>query len=138
MPWSSTQNVFALVGRILLAFLFVPAGISKISGFTGAVGYAASMGMPLPSVAVGIGLLIELVGGFALLLGWGTRWAALALAFFTLLASFFFHAYWSLPADQVGMQQLLFGKNVALTGGLLAFAAFGAGAFSVDGRRRAL
>lgn len=132
MPWSSTQNVFALVGRILLAFLFVPAGISKISGFTGAVGYAASMGMPLPSVAVGIGLLIELVGGLALLLGWGTRWAALALAFFTLVASFFFHAYWSLPADQVGMQQLLFVKNVALTGGLLAFAAFGAGAFSID------
>lgn len=138
MLWNSTQNVFALVGRVLMSFLFIPAGISKISGFAGAVGYAASVGMPLPAVGVGIALLIELVGGIALLLGWNTRWAALLLAFFTLVASFFFHAYWGLPADQAGMQQLLFNKNVAVVGGLLAFAAFGAGAFSVDGRRRTL
>lgn len=138
MMWNSSQNVFALVGRILMAFLFIPAGFGKISGFAGAVGYVGAMGMPMPTVAVGIGLLIELVGGVALLLGWGTRWAALVLAFFTLVASFFFHAYWGLPADQAGMQQLLFNKNVAVVGGLLAFAAFGAGAFSVDGRRRTL
>ncbi|MEG2046416.1 MAG: DoxX family protein [Comamonas sp.] len=138
MLWNSTQNVFALVGRVLMSFLFIPAGISKIGGFAGAVGYASSVGMPLPEVGVGIGLLIELVGGIALLLGWNTRWAALVLAFFTLVASFFFHAYWGLPADQAGMQQLLFNKNVAVVGGLLAFAAFGAGAFSVDGRRRTL
>jgi putative oxidoreductase len=94
MMWNSSQNVFALVGRILMAFLFIPAGFGKISGFAGAVGYAGAMGMPMPTVAVGIGLLIELVGGVALLLGWGTRWAALVLAFFTLVASFFFHAYW--------------------------------------------
>ena len=138
MLWNSTQNVFALVGRVLMSFLFIPAGISKIGGFAGAVGYASSVGMPLPAVGVGIALLIELVGGIALLLGWNTRWAALLLAFFTLVASFFFHAYWGLPADQAGMQQLLFNKNVAVVGGLLAFAAFGAGAFSVDGRRRTL
>lgn len=136
--WSSTQNVFALVGRLLMAFLFIPAGWGKISGFAGAVGYASSVDMPAPSLAVGVGLAIELLGGLALLLGWNTRWAALLLAFFTLVASFFFHAYWGLPADQASMQHLLFNKNVAVVGGLLAFAAFGPGAFSVDGRRRAL
>lgn len=91
--------------------------------------------MPMPTVAVAVGLLIELLGGLALLFGFGTRIAALALAVFTLAASFFFHAYWALPADQQMMQQLLFFKNVAVTGGLLAFAAFGAGAWSVDGAR---
>lgn len=134
--WSSTQNVLALVGRVLMAYLFLPAAFGKITGFSGAVGYASSVGMPMATAGVAVALLVELLGGLALLLGWGTRWAALALAFFTFVASFFFHAYWGVPADQAQMQQLLFTKNVAIAGGLLAFAAFGAGAFSVDARRR--
>lgn len=133
--FATLQNSLALVGRILIALLFIPAGFGKISGFAGTVGYATSVGMPMPTVAVAVGLLIELLGGLALLFGFGTRIAALALAVFTLAASFFFHAYWALPADQQMMQQLLFFKNVAVTGGLLAFAAFGAGAWSVDGAR---
>ncbi|ABM42162.1 MULTISPECIES: DoxX family protein [Diaphorobacter] len=133
--FATLQNPLALVGRILIALLFIPAGFGKISGFAGTVGYATSVGMPMPTVAVAVGLLIELLGGLALLFGFGARIAALALAVFTLAASFFFHAYWALPADQQMMQQLLFFKNVAVTGGLLAFAAFGAGAWSVDGAR---
>lgn len=133
--FATLQNPLALVGRILIALLFIPAGFGKISGFAGTVGYATSVGMPMPTVAVAVGLLIELLGGLGLLFGFGTRIAALALAVFTLAASFFFHAYWALPADQQMMQQLLFFKNVAVTGGLLAFAAFGAGAWSVDGAR---
>jgi len=133
--FATLQNPLALVGRILIALLFIPAGFGKISGFAGTVGYATSVGMSMPTVAVAVGLLIELLGGLALLFGFGTRIAALALAVFTLAASFFFHAYWALPADQQMMQQLLFFKNVAVTGGLLAFAAFGAGAWSVDGAR---
>lgn len=133
--FATLQNPLALVGRILIALLFIPAGFGKISGFAGTVAYATSVRMPMPTVAVAVGLLIELLGGLALLFGFGTRIAALALAVFTLAASFFFHAYWALPADQQMMQQLLFFKNVAVTGGLLAFAAFGAGAWSVDGAR---
>ena len=136
MPWNSTQNVFALVGRILMSFLFIPAGFGKIGGFAGAVGYAASAGMPMPEIAVGIGLCVEILGGLAILLGWGTRYAALLLAFFTLVASFFFHAYWSVPAEARMVTQLLFNKNIAIVGGLLAFAAFGAGAWSLDAKRR--
>jgi len=71
----------------------------------------------------------------ALIAGFGTRWAALALAVFTLVASFFFHAFWSVPADHQFMQQLLFFKNIAVTGGLLTLAAWGAGAWSLDARR---
>lgn len=134
--FTALQNPLALAGRILLALLFVPAGYGKIAGFSGTVGYAASIGMPLPSVGVAIGLAIELLGGLALLIGWGTRWAALALAVFTLAASFVFHAYWSLPEAQQATQQLMLFKNLAITGGLLAFAAFGAGAWSVEGTRR--
>lgn len=135
--FTALQNPLALAGRILLAVLFVPAGIGKITGFAGTVGYATAMGMPMPSVGVAVGLAIELFGGLALLLGFGTRIAAVALAVFTLVASFIFHAYWAQPADAQMMQQLLFFKNIAVTGGLLAFAAFGAGAWSVDAARTA-
>ncbi|HEY4665167.1 MAG TPA: DoxX family protein [Comamonas sp.] len=130
----SLTNTLALLGRVLMAWLFIPAGFSKIAGFNGAVGYAASAGLPMPEIGVAIGLLIELIGGVFLLIGFMTRPAAVLLALFTLVASFFFHAYWTLPADQASMQQLLFNKNIAVIGGLLGFAAFGAGALSVDAK----
>lgn len=131
------QDTLALVGRILLAWLFIPAGFGKIAGFAGAVGYATAAGLPLPQVGVAIGLLIELVGGIMILVGFKTRWAALALALFTIVAAFFFHNYWAMPEAQQAMQKISFNKNVGITGGLLVLAAFGAGALSLDGRRRA-
>ena len=128
-------NALDLAGRLLLVALFLPAGIGKLTGFAGTVGYISSVGLPLPSVAAALAAVVEIGGALALLLGFGTRIAALALAGFTLVASFFFHAYWAVPADQAFMQQLLFFKNIAVTGGLLAFAAHGAGAWSVDARK---
>lgn len=133
--FTSLQNPLALASRLLLAALFLPAGIGKLTGFAGTVGYITSVGLPMPTVAAALAAAVEVLGSLALIFGLGTRFAALALACFTLVASFFFHAYWSLPVDKQMMQQLLFFKNVAVTGGLLAFAAFGAGAWSVDGAR---
>jgi len=130
------RNPLALAGRLLVAWLFIPAGFAKIGGFAGTVGYATAMGLPLPSVSVAIGLAIELFGGIAILVGWRTRIAAALLALFTLVAAFYFHAWWNLPADQQMMQQLMFNKNMGITGGLLCLAAWGAGAFSLDARRR--
>lgn len=132
---NALQNPLALIGRVLLAILFVPAGFSKIGGFAGTVGYATAMGLPAPTVGVAAALVIELFGGLALLIGWRTRIAALALAVFTLVASFYFHAFWAVPAEQQMVQQLMFFKNIAVVGGLLAFAAFGAGGFSIDAKR---
>ena len=131
------QNPLALAGRLLLALLFLPAGIGKLTGFAGTVGYIASVGLPMPQVAASVALIVEIVGGFALIAGFGTRIAALVLALFTLTASFFFHNYWAVPADQQFMQQLLFFKNIAVVGGLLTLAAWGAGAWSIDARQHA-
>ena len=132
---SSLQNPLALVGRLLLALLFLPAGISKIGGFAGTAGYIASKGLPFPTLAAAIAIIVEVAGGLALIAGFGTRWAALALAGFTLVATFFFHNYWGVPADQAMVQQLMFFKNIAVVGGLLVLAAHGAGAWSLDARR---
>ena len=135
--FANLQKPLSLAARLLLAALFIPAGLSKIGGFAGTAGYIGSVGLPFPELGAVIAIVVEVGAGIALLLGFGTRWAALALALFTLVASFFFHAYWALPAEQQMMQQLMFMKNIAVTGGLLALAAFGAGSWSVDARRTA-
>lgn len=134
---STIQDSAALAGRLLLAALFLPAGLGKVTGFEGTVGYIASAGLPMASVAAALAAFVEIAGSIALIVGVGTRWAALVLAAFTLVASFFFHAYWSVPADQQMVQQLLFMKNIGVVGGLLTVFAWGAGAWSVDARRAA-
>ena len=134
---TTLQNPLTLIGRLLLALLFLPAGISKIGGFAGTVGYIGSKGLPMAEVGAVIAILVEVGGALALIAGFGTRFAALALAAFTLVATFFFHNFWGVPADQAMMQQLMFYKNIAVVGGLLVLAAYGAGAWSVDARRQA-
>ncbi len=134
MNFAKQQDLFALVGRILLAVLFVPAGFGKIAGFAGTAGYIASVGLPLPQLGAAIAIIVELGLGLLLLLGYRARLAALVLAVFTVVAGVFFHNYWAAPADQVMMQQINFFKNLAIAGGLLAFTAFGAGRFSLDAR----
>ena len=135
--FTTLQNPLALVGRLLLALLFLPAGIMKIGGFAGTAGYIGSKGLPLPELGTMIAIIVEVGGGLALIAGFGTRMAALALAVFTLVATFVFHNFWGVPADQAMMQQLMFYKNIAVVGGLLVLAAHGAGAWSLDARRNA-
>lgn len=132
---NSMQNPLSLIGRVLLAIMFLLAGISKVGGFAGTAGYIASKGLPMPDVLTAITIAVEIGCGLALIAGYCTRWAALILAGFTLVASVIFHNYWDLPAAQQMTQQLMFMKNIAITGGLLTLAAWGAGAWSVDAKR---
>ena len=126
------RDLLALAGRLLVAYLFIPAGFAKLMGFAGTVGYIKSVGLPLPEVAAAIAIVVELGAGIALLLGYKTRIAAIVLAVFTLVASFFFHAYWAAPEAMKMVATLLFTKNIAIVGGLLTLAAFGPGRLSID------
>ena len=133
--FNALQNPLALAGRALLALLFVPAGFAKIAGFADTSGYIASKGVPLPEFSVAIAIAVELGLGL-LLVGWQTRWAALGIAVFTAVITFIFHNYWAVPAEQMMQQQQAFFKNIAIVGGLLLVVAFGAGAWSFDGKRQ--
>jgi putative oxidoreductase len=131
------QSALNLIGRILIVALFLPAGLSKLAGFEGTLGYFASLGIPAPTFALAATIVIEIVGGIALLVGFKTRLAAIILAIFTLAAAVIGHAFWAAPADAAFIAQLLFFKNIAVMGGLLVLASAGAGSFSIDGRKEA-
>lgn len=134
--FTSLQNPLSLLGRALIALLFIPAGFAKIGGFASTVGYIASKGVPMPEVAAALAIGIELGLGVLLLVGFQTRWVALGIALFTLVITFIFHNYWAVPAAQMMMQQQAFFKNIAVIGGLLTIAAWGPGAWSLDGNRK--
>lgn len=136
-PSVQTQNLLSLAGRALIALLFIPGGFGKIGGFAGTVGYIASKGVPFPEVCAAIAIAVELGLGLLLLVGFQARWAALGIAIFTAVITFIFHNYWAMPPEMVMMQKQAFFKNIAVVGGLLTIVAFGAGGWSIDGRRKA-
>ena len=118
-------NSLSLLGRIGLSVIFIFSGFGKIAAYAGTQQYMQSAGVPgalLPLV-----IALELGGGLAVLFGLFTRWAAIALALFSVVSALLFHANFS---DQ--MQSINFMKNVAMAGGFLVLAANGAGAFSID------
>ena len=121
-----------LVGRIGLSAIFIMGGWSKITGFAGMVAYAASMGVPFAELAIVIAIVVELIGGLMLLVGYKTKWAALAIAVFLVPVTFIFHGNF---ADQT--QMMAFMKNFAIFGGMLYVAAAGAGRYSLDEKKKA-
>ncbi|MDA7417974.1 DoxX family protein [Xenophilus arseniciresistens] len=127
-----TQDGAALIGRVLLALLFVPAGWSKLMGFAGTAGYFTKIGVPLPEVAVVVAVVVELIVALLFLVGFKTRLMAIILAVFTVATAFLGHAFWNVPPEMLVAQKTSFFKNLAIAGGFLAFFAFGAGRFSID------
>lgn len=133
------QQYGPLIGRLLLANIFLVSGFKKIAGFAGSAGYMAST-MPAldPSVVnvlLGLTILIEVGGGLMMLLGWQARSAAFAVFLWMIPVTIIFHAYWGLPPEAVQMQFIQFQKNLAIMGGLLYIVAFGSGPYSL-GRDR--
>jgi putative oxidoreductase len=126
---NNMNNVVTLVARILLAHMFLISGIGKLgAGYAGTQGYMTSMGIPgalLPLV-----IALEIGGGIALVVGFLTRWAALALAAFCIVSALLFHFNFG---DQA--QMINFMKNFSIAGGMLMLFVHGPGAFSVDAKR---
>ena len=122
--------IFSLGGRVMIALIFVLSVLSKISAIEGTQGYMEAMG--LQGILIYPTILFETGAALAIIAGYQTRIVALLLAGFTLLTAFIFH-------NQLGdqMQFLMFMKNIAIAGGFLFLARFGAGELSIDNRRSA-
>lgn len=119
------EKASVLLARVLLAHIFILAGINKITSFSGTQQYMESMGVA-GELLVPV-IILEIGAGILLVAGWFTRWAAIALAVFCVATAAFFHTNF---ADQT--QMIMFMKNIAMTGGLIMLAVHGAGAWSID------
>jgi putative oxidoreductase len=117
-----------LAGRVLLAVMFIHSGIGKIFGYGGTAEHMTQNGVP--AMLLPLVILTELGGGLCVLLGLWTRYAAIALAGFCVLAALFFHYQ---PDDM--MQMINFMKNITIAGGFLVLAGAGPGALALDNRR---
>jgi putative oxidoreductase len=118
-----------LVARLLLAHIFLLSGLSKLgTGYAATQGYMKAMGTP--EILLPLVIALEIGGSLALIVGFFTRWAALAIAGFCVVSAVIFHRNFG---DQI--QMIMFMKNFAMAGGLLLLYVHGAGAFSVDAKR---
>jgi putative oxidoreductase len=126
---NGNQAVLALIGRVVLAAVFILSGVSKLGAASGVQGYIASVGVPAPLLGYIIALIVEIGGGALLLVGYRTKPVAGVLAAFCVVAAVLFHRA---LGDQ--NQLIHFMKNLAMAGGLLQIVAFGAGRISLDNR----
>ncbi|WP_214474849.1 DoxX family protein [Mesorhizobium sp. dw_380] len=130
-----TRNALLLVSRLLLAVLFVPSGFQALANIAGTTSYFTDLGLPLPGLAAWGTGLFELIAGLLILVGFQTRIVALLLAAFCIAAGYIGHHGQGVGDVTLAFlhQQMLM-KDIAISGGFLALAMAGAGAWSADGR----
>jgi putative oxidoreductase len=126
-----SHDAFALIGRILIAILFIFSGVGKLAASGATIGYITYVGFPAPITSFVIATALELVGGLLLVVGYQTRLVATLLAAYSIATALVFHHTFG---DQ--NQMFHFMKNLAIAGGLIQVLAFGANAYSFDGRRQ--
>jgi len=122
------------LGRLLLALVFVYAGIRKLGAVAATVATMEKHGIPHADMLVWGAIALELGGGLALMLGFLTRLAALALFLYTLVLAIIFHPYWTFAGEAFGLERASFYGHLSMMGGMLFVVAFGAGPFSIDSR----
>jgi putative oxidoreductase len=132
--FENQKDVIVLVARILLMVLFVLFGWSKLTGFAGTVAYMTSTGAPVPALSAVIAVVMELVVGVALLVGFFTRPLALLLAVYTLGTAIIGHHYWNMTGAMQYDNMIHFYKNIGIIGGLLLLCVTGPGKYSFDRR----
>ncbi|MCI0420567.1 MAG: DoxX family protein [Acidobacteria bacterium] len=129
---TAMQPLGLLIGRVLLALIFILSGFGKITSFAASASYMASKGLPMPELLLLPTILIELGGGLLIAIGYKARWAALAIFLFLIPTTLIFHNFWAVEAEQVRVQMIQFQKNLAIMGGMLYIVFTGAGRYSLD------
>ncbi|MGN2250519.1 DoxX family protein [Frateuria sp. GZRe14] len=132
--FDKVSNEVILLARILLVVLFVLFGWSKLTDFPGTVGYMASQGLPVPTLAAAVVVLMEFFVGLAIVLGFCTRPLALLLALYTLGTALIGHHYWTMEGADRMANMINFYKNISIIGGLLLLCITGPGKYSIDRR----
>ena len=128
-----SKSYAPLLGRILLAFIFLQSGFDKVLNYGKTINLMAARGIPEPQILLAMALAALFIGGIMILVGWKARWGALALILFMIPATLYFHGYWTYPQPLQLNQFHHFVKNLAIIGALFMILGMGSGALSVDG-----
>jgi putative oxidoreductase len=120
-----------VVGRFLIALIFLLSGFSKIGGFAQTAGFMASKGLPMAEALLVITIVIEIGAALMLIVGWQARLGAAALFLWMIPVTLVFHGFWAAPAAQQQIEMAMFLKNLAMMGALLYIMAYGSGRYSV-------
>lgn len=139
MVLSDTMRCWvALIGRLLLALIFVLSGINKLMNFSGTAEMMAGKGLPMANVLLVISIAIELGGGLLLASGWYARYAALALFLFIIPVTLVFHPFWQFAADSMEhtINMIMFLKNLAIMGGMALVVAYAPGSCGIGCSRK--
>ncbi len=129
------KNYGPLIGRILIALIFLKSGFEKITGFSAVAGFMAKVGMPASEFLLVGSIVFEIAGGLMVLLGWHARWGALLLVIFMIPATLIFHNFWAVEAAEYTNQVNHFMKNVSILGALVFIMGMGSGPLSITRAR---
>jgi len=132
---NTSESIVPLAGRLLISTIFIFSGLNKLGAHAAMAGFAASKGLPAAGLAIWLAAAVEILGGLAILLGFHARIGAWVLFLFLIPTSVVFHNFWAMQGMEKMDNQGHFFKNVAIMGGLLFVATFGAGAYSIDAAR---
>jgi putative oxidoreductase len=132
VPQVAARPTTALIGRVFLATIFLISGVTKFVDLESSISSAAAVGLPWPEGLIPLGAVVEVLGGLSILFGVVARIGALALAAFTVIATFYFHDFWNFGGLERQAQMIHFLKNLAILGGMLLLMAEGAGRYSLD------
>lgn len=132
--FENQRDVIILLARILLMILFIMSGWSKLTNFDGTVAYMTSLGAPVPMLAAGIAVLMEVFVAIAIILGFYTRPLAFLFVLFVLGTALLGHHFWTMADPERAANMTQYFKNLSIMGGLLLLGVTGAGRYSIDGR----
>jgi putative oxidoreductase len=132
------QGFLSLVARLMITAIFLSSAVlNKIPQFNNVAEMMAGKGVPQPKILLAGAIAFLILGSLSLILGSRARLGALLLLVFLAAATYYFHAFWKLPAEEQMPEQIAFMKNLALMGTMVLIMANGAGPWSLDARRQA-
>ena len=135
---SFSELISPLIGRLVLAWFFLSSALHYAGQWDATIMLMGLKGLPVPPLLLGAGIVVMLVGGISLVLGFHARYGAMLLFAFTLLASILMHDYWKISdAASRAADYEIFSRNIAIAGAVLMMVGMGAGPFSLDNRLNA-
>ena len=136
MKSNMLEAIGSLLGRVMLVTIFLMSAVgNKIPNFSGVAGYMASEGVPMPKLMLVGAIVFLIVGSLSVITGWQARIGAGLLLAFLVLATYFFHDFWTFEGQEQQMQTIQFMKNLGLMGAMVFLISNGSGALSLEGRK---